>query len=137
MTGYDYNPDYDTNGNETPSGELPTTLMLVETRPVEPDGGPGGDVGPLYGNPLSHLFEDLSSWFPHSDDHGGGYPPFYARPPVREMVPSSFRLTTKSLLAPTTAGLVVSQLGAPWVKNLRRSFVRVSTAAKRKRPSRE
>ena len=86
MTGYDstlntvYNPDYDTNGNETPSGELPTTLMLVETRPVEPDGGPGGDVGPLYGNPLSHLFEDLSSWFPHSDDHGGGYPPFYAAP---------------------------------------------------------
>ena len=39
------------------------------------------DVGPLYGgNPWSHLFEDLSSWFPHGDDHGGGYPPFYAAP---------------------------------------------------------
>ena len=50
---------------------------------MEPNGGPGGDVGPLYGgNPLSHLLEDLSSWFPHGDDHGGGYPPFYAAPPA-------------------------------------------------------
>ena len=76
-----YNIPYDSSGKEPP-GIAVGEPNPGEPIPVEPNGGPGGDVGPLYGNPLSHLFEDLSSWFPHSDDHGGGYPPFYAAPPA-------------------------------------------------------
>ena len=75
-----YNVPYEANSNEAP-GIAVGEPNPGEPIPVEPNGGPGGDVGPLYGgNPWSHLFEDLSSWFPHSDDHGGGYPPFYAAP---------------------------------------------------------
>ena len=97
-----YNIPYDSSGKEPPAiavGEPnPGEPIPVEPNggpggggvpvpgepiPVEPNGGPGGDVGPLYGgNPLSYLLEDLSSWFPQGDDHGGGYPPFYAAPPA-------------------------------------------------------
>jgi len=76
-----YNIPYDSSGKEPP-GIAVGEPNPGEPIPVEPNGGPGGDVGPLYGNPLSHLLEDLSSWFPHGDDHGGGYPPFYAAPPA-------------------------------------------------------
>lgn len=82
-----YNPTYDTNGNEVPSGGGAPAIAVGEPNPgepipVEPNGGPGGDEGPLYGgNPLAHLFEDLSAWFPSGNDHGGGDPPFCGTPP--------------------------------------------------------
>ena len=44
-----YNIPYEANSNETPSGELLTSPILENPIPVEPNGGPGGDVGPLYG----------------------------------------------------------------------------------------
>jgi hypothetical protein len=86
MSGY--NLLYESSTNEMPSGGGAPAIAVGEPNPgapipVEPNGGPGGDVGPLYGgNPLSHLLEDLSSWFPHGNDHSGGYPPFYAAPPA-------------------------------------------------------
>ena len=76
-----YNIPYDSSGKEPP-GIAVGEPNPGEPIPVEPNGGPGGDVGPLYGgNPLSHLLEDLSSWFPSDDGHGGGEPPFCGTPP--------------------------------------------------------
>jgi hypothetical protein len=81
-----YNPTYDTNGKEVPSGGGAPAIAVGEPNPgepipVEPNGGPGGDGGPLYGgNPLSHLSEDLSSWFPRGNDPGGDKPPFCGTP---------------------------------------------------------
>jgi hypothetical protein len=75
-----YNIPYDSSGKEPPAIAVGEPNP-GEPIPVEPNGGPGGDGGPLYGgNPLSHLLEDLSSWFP-SDDGYGGEPPFCGTPP--------------------------------------------------------
>jgi hypothetical protein len=84
MSGY--NLLSESGSNEMPSGGGAPAIAVGEPNPgapipVEPNGVPGGDVGPLYsGNPLSHLLEDLSSWFPTGNNHGSGYPPFYAAP---------------------------------------------------------
>jgi hypothetical protein len=76
-----YNVPYDSSGKEPPAIAVGEPNP-GEPIPVEPNGGPGGDGGPLYGgNPLSHLFEDLSSWFPSGNDQGGGDPPFCGTPP--------------------------------------------------------
>jgi hypothetical protein len=70
-----------------PSGGAPTVGVGEPNPgtsiPVEPNGGHGGGMVPLYGgNPLPHLLADLTSWFTHGDNHGGGYPPLYAAPPA-------------------------------------------------------
>jgi hypothetical protein len=85
MSGY--NLHYESGSNEMPSGGGAPAIAVGEPNPgapipVEPNGGPGGDAGPLYsGNPWSHLLEDLSSWFPMGNDPGGDEPPFCGTPP--------------------------------------------------------
>ena len=110
-----YNIPYDSSGKEPP-GIAVGEPNPGEPIPVEPNGGPGGDVGPLYGGPLSHLLEDLSSWFPSDDGHGGGEPPFCGTPPVRVMDPSSFPPMAKSPLVPSNLWTAGNQLGVSQVK---------------------
>ncbi|WP_262296267.1 hypothetical protein [Microvirga sesbaniae] len=84
MSGYTL---LDPGVNDIPSGQGIPAIAVGEPNPgapipVEPDGGPGGDMGPFHGgHPLPPWLDDLSSWFPSGNDHGDGVPPFCGTPP--------------------------------------------------------
>jgi hypothetical protein len=116
MSGY--NLLYESGSKEMPSGGGAPAIAVGEPNPgapipVEPNGGPGGDAGPLYGgNPWSHLLDDLSSWFPMGNDLAAKSLRFVGHPLVRETVPTSSPVTAKPPLAPTipwTAGKPLSE----------------------------